>query len=377
MENYNPIHESFLILVRLGLGLNTANLDVFNHQINWRAMQTLADKQGLSAIVLDGIERLPAEMRPSKVELLQWIGETLQSESAYAIQWKAACEMSLIFDRNNIRTFILKGFVVSECYPKPEHRVSADLDCFLLNENHNDNLGCAKAQNSTLQGHSDAWELGNQLMEKAGFVVDRSFYKNSTVKLPGLTVENHNFMTAVRGSRRLKNLERLLQSWIYGDTELRRFDGTCMYRPPVMVSAMFLIEHAYAHFLHEGLTWRMILDWMMFSRKHRRQIDWTMLNALIDEYGFRKFYDTFSQLGKYLIGVEQEFEELSVQEKRMLDDVWADLDLHEFHGVKGKMALAGNEIRAAWKYHYFSPDMMITDLFRRVKGFFLERNPKI
>ena len=61
----------------------------------------------------------------------------------------------------------------------------------------------------------------------------------------------------------------------------------------------------------------------------------------------------------------------------MLEDTWADLDLHEFHRVKGKIALAGNEIRAAWKYKYFSPDTMIGDLFRRVKAFFFERNPKI
>ena len=36
-----------------------------------------------------------------------------------------------------------------------------------------------------------------------------------------------------------------------------------------MLSALFLIEHAYLHFLHEGLTWRMVLDWQMFCRRHR------------------------------------------------------------------------------------------------------------
>jgi len=38
------------------------------------------------------------------------------------------------------------------------------------------------------------------------------------------------------------------------------FEGTWLYRPPVVVSALFLIEHAYSHFLHEGLTWRHVLD---------------------------------------------------------------------------------------------------------------------
>jgi len=48
-----------------------------------------------------------------------------------------------------------------------------------------------------------------------------------------------------------------------------------------MVSALFLIEHAYSHFLHEGLTWRHVLDWTMFSRRHREEIDWEAFDALL------------------------------------------------------------------------------------------------
>ena len=358
--NRSDINKLFLQLIRAGIGQSEPNLDGLAQPIDWLALQDLAEKQGLSAIVLDGVEKLPLEKRPQKKDLLQWIGEVLQSESVYAGQWKSACEMALLFENNHIRTYILKGFVVSECYPKPEHRVSVDLDSFLVPH----------------KGDFDAWELGNQLMEQAGFEVDRSFYKNSTITLPGLTVENHQFMTAVRGSKRLKNLERFLQSWIYGDTEPQKFKGTCMYRPPVMVSALFLIEHAYAHFLHEGLTWRMVLDWMMFSKKHQKEIDRYALDALIGGFGFKRFYDSFVKLGEYLLGEVPE-QDLTKMDKKMLADVWSDLDMHDFHGVKGKLALAGNEIRAAWKYKYFSPDTMIGDLFRRVKGFLFERNPKI
>lgn len=353
--------NAFLSLVRLGVGVENGLIDSeLNKSIGWNALQALAEKQGLAAIVLDGIENLPEHSRPPKEFLLQWIGEVLQSESIYAAQWKAACEMSQVFENNYIRTYVLKGFIISECYPKPEHRLSVDLDSFLIPQ----------------KGDFDAWELGNQLMEQEGFEVDRTFYKNSTIFLPDLSVENHHFMTAVRGSKRLKNLERLLQSMIHADAELQKFEGTCMYRPPAMVSALFLIEHAYAHFLHEGLTWRMVLDWMMFSKKHQKEIHWTDLDSLIEDFGFKRFYDSYVKLGKYLLGEISE-QELTKMDKKMLADVWADLDMHDFHGVKGKIALAGNEIRAAWKYKYFSPDSMISDLYKRVKAFFFERNPKI
>ena len=353
--------NAFLSLVRLGVGAENGLIESeLNKTIDWNSLQALAEKQGLSAIVLDGIESLPEQSRPPKEFLLQWIGEVLQSESVYAAQWKAACEMSQVFENNYIRTYVLKGFIISECYPKPEHRLSVDLDSFLIPQ----------------KGDFDAWELGNQLMEQEGFEVDRTFYKHSTIFLPNLSVENHQFMTAVRGSKRLKNLELLLQSCIRDDKGENKFEGTHLRRPPVMVTALFLIEHAYAHFLHEGLTWRMVLDWMMFSTKHQKEIDWYALGALIEDFGFRRFYDSFVRLGKYLLGVISE-EDLTKLDYKMLADVWADLDLHEFHGVKGKIALAGNEIRATWKYHYFSPDTMIGDLFNRVRGFLFERHPRI
>jgi len=142
------------------------------------------------------------------------------------------------------------------------------------------------------------------VIENAGFEVKRNFYKNSTVFLPELMVENHRYMVPFRGNKRLKSLERLLQQLVnenHNDNE-NRFDRTWLYRPPVMVSALFLIEHAYSHFLHEGLNWRYVLDWVMFSQKHKAEIDWSGFDALIDEFDFRKFYEVFNGIGQDAFG---------------------------------------------------------------------------
>ena len=168
---------------------------------------------------------------------------------------------------------MLKGIVVAECYPNPKHRLSADMDCFLL----------------PLSGDEDVWKKGNDLVKEKGFDVSEGFYKNSTFHLPGLMVENHKFMTPFRGNKNLRRLENVLQALIRSDEGEDRIDGTWLYRPPVMMSSLFLIEHAYSHFLHEGLTWRMVLDWMLFTRKHKAEIDWVTLDVFIEEFRFRKF----------------------------------------------------------------------------------------
>lgn len=356
----NSTKKAFLTLVRLGIF--RVDAAVFIDDVDWEEVKALAEKQGLSGVVLDGVERLSGQRRPPKQFLLRWIGEVLQREQVYIVQEKAAAEMALLFLQNNIRTYVLKGTVVAACYPNPNHRRSSDMDCFLLPI---DTDG------------PDVWEKGNKLMEQAGFKVKRNYYKNSTIYLPGLTVENHRFITPFRGNNRLKKFEKLLQSMIKTDKGEDKFEGTCLCRPPVMVTALFLIEHAYSHFLHEGLTWRHVLDWMLFRRKHKVEIDWNTFDALIDEFGFRKFYDSYYKLGEYMLGLVTE-SDLTDQDNRMFEDVWDDLDLHDSYlGLKGKLALAGNTWRARWKYRYFSEISVLHALWIQVKGVLFMKNPQL
>lgn len=353
------LERSFLKLVKLGIG--TSNEASIPLQTNWESLMTLASKQGLSSIALDGVERLPVESRPPKDFLLNWIGMTMQEEQRYAIQWKTAGEIALLLKNKDIRTYVLKGFMVAECYPKPSHRCSADLDGYLRSTNSN----------------AEVWEDGNALVEQSGVKVNRNYYKNSTWFLPGLTVENHRWFTPFRGNKTLTKLEQLLQGLISEDDGNDQIGGTWLNRPPVMLSALFLIEHAYSHFLHEGLTWRHVLDWVMFSKKHQKEIDWPQFEKWIDEFGFREFYTSYYNLGKCMLG-EIEDEDLTAKDKLMLADVWAPLDLHEtVDGLKGKLNLASNTWRARWKYREFTDMTWIKALWIQVKGFMFIKEPKI
>lgn len=356
------MRDNFLRLVRLGIGHSAESL---SGPVDWDEMETLAAKQGLLGVVLDGInchtDSTENTDTISYKKKLEWLGKVMLEEKRYALQKKASDEMASLFASNGIRTYVLKGMVVSECYPKPQHRVSADVDCFLLPD----------------KGDEDVWEKGNQLMEEAGYKVGRGFYKNSSFSLPGLTVENHRFMVPFRGNHRLRRLETVLQGMLKNDKGEDRFNDTWLYRPPVMVSALFLIEHAYSHFLHEGLTWRHVLDWMMFSRRHREEIDWQALDVMIDEFGFRKFYDSYNRLRLFLIG-ELSVERLEFRDSLMLRDIWSELDVQEdLHSLKAKIGMARATIRAGWKYRYFSPITMVQALWIQVKGFLFMKNPQL
>lgn len=378
-------YDTFFQLVRLGIG--TSKDAEIPKEVDWIQLKALADMQGLSAVVLDGIDVLGSQSSKSQENptqnlsdsqlstlnpqlKLEWIGEVLQGEQTYKLHQEVATDMANLFHRNGIRTYVLKGRIVAGCYPKPEHRVSSDMDCFLVEE------ASSKFQASGSKGF-DAWKLGNDLIRAKKFEVRDGFYKNSSFELPGLTVENHQFLTPFRGNERLASLEKVLQALLRADKGEDIIEGTWLYRPPTMVSALFLIEHAYSHFLHEGLTWRMVLDWVLFKKKHKAEIDWSSFEAYIEEFGFQLFYNSFSRLGALLMGEIHETD-LTKSEKKMLADVWAPLDLHEtLHGVKGKLALAGNTWRARWKYRYFTDMNWIKALWIQVKGFLFIKHPKL
>ena len=202
------IQETFLQLVRLGV--ETSKDAIIPKDIDWMQLKALAEEQGISSIVLDGIEKLPDNQRPPQVLLLEWIGEVLQGESVYKLQKDVATDIAKLFYKNGIRTYILKGVVVSECYPKPNHRVSVDIDCFLLPD----------------KGDFDAWSLGNDLIRSKRINVNTDFYKNSSFDISGVNIENHQYLTPFRGNARLAALEKLLRSYLGKDNGEDVFEGS-------------------------------------------------------------------------------------------------------------------------------------------------------
>ena len=352
------VYQDFFELVRLGVGQEVSSMP---EVADWEAMRDIAGRHGLTSVVLDGIERMPLEKRPDKQYLLQWIGEVMQSEQKYDVQLKSAIEMAVLFQHNNIRTYVLKGVVISECYPKANHRVGGDLDCFLL----------------PVHGDFDAWALGNDLMKANGYTVEDNFYKHSKFLMPNLTVENHQFMTAFRCNKWLRKMEIFLQGMLKEDKGKDRIMESALLRPPVMVSALFIVEHAYTHFLNEGLNWRHVLDWQMFCERHREEIGWGAFETLLDEFGLRKFYDSYERLGRYLLGV-LDYGELTMRDVRMLEDVWADFDVVENDkNLRGKLSLAVKMLPARWKYRYFSEMSMLHAMWIYVWGYLFVKNPKL
>lgn len=120
------LKETFFSLVRLGIG--NASAAKMPESIDWNALEALAAQHGLSAVLVDGVERLPDGQRPPKPVLLQWIGETLQGfEYRYELYCRTIAEMAAFYNEHGYKMMVLKGYACSLDWPKPEHRPCGDI----------------------------------------------------------------------------------------------------------------------------------------------------------------------------------------------------------------------------------------------------------
>ena len=124
--------ETLLNLIRLGIGHQSCAL---KHMVDWETMEILAEKQGLLAIVVDGIERLPKEYRPPQQILLKWIGIVLQNyEQRYSAYEHAIDTLATFYNYHGLKMMVLKGYACSLNWPKPEHRPCGDIDIWLYGQ---------------------------------------------------------------------------------------------------------------------------------------------------------------------------------------------------------------------------------------------------
>ena len=114
-------------------GLETC-YDAFSlpKDVDWESVFNLANTQGVATICLDGLQRLNWNNAVPKTIKMQLIGTALKQEQQYNAQWQAAVSLADVWHNAGIQIYVMKGFVLAEMFPKPKHRYSCDMDCFLM-----------------------------------------------------------------------------------------------------------------------------------------------------------------------------------------------------------------------------------------------------
>lgn len=281
--------NSFLALVRLGIGHSANDLP---EQIDWHTIKVLAKQHGLSAVIIDGVERLSDEQRPPKPILLEWIGTVLQVyECRYEQYCKAIAGLAGIYNANGYKMMVLKGYACSLDWPKPEHRPCGDIDIWLF--------GQQKEADETLQKLSRIGEIENKIE------IDNSHHHHTVFEWQGFAVENHYDFINVHHHKSHAALEKIFKELGKNDSYFVEINGERVFLPSPNLHVLFLLKHAALHFFSTELTFRQVLDWAFFVEKHGKEVDWEWLKSVAEEYGMLRFFNIVNAICVEDLGFDQ------------------------------------------------------------------------
>ncbi len=273
------LHKSFISIVKLGIG---HRVDALSLVLDWKEIRRLAEKQGLYAVVLDAIEMLPVEKRPSQEILLEWIGEVLQGyEYRYEQYSKIHTEMASFYNRHGYKMMVLKGYVCSLDWPQPEHRPCGDIDIWQF---------------------GDFKQADAILSSEKGIKIDDSHEHHTIFYWRDFMVENHYDFIDVHHRKSSPQLESIFKELGKDDshwvdlTDASTGSKNKIYLPSPNLHALFLLRHCMEHFASTEITIRQLLDWAFFVEKHTEEIDWTWLENVLDKFGMSPAYSIFNAI---------------------------------------------------------------------------------
>lgn len=316
--------EIFLQLVRLGIGHSAIALP---DRIDWDNMETFAANLGPSAIIIDGIDKLPESSRPPKALLLRWIGNTLQGyDYRYEQYCRTIAEMSAWHNANSFKMMVLKGDACSLNWPKPEYRPCGDIDI---------------------------WQFGKQreadavLQREKGIKIDNSHHHHTVFYWRDFMVENNYDFIEVHHHSSSPALEKILKEKGQDDSYSVEVSGERVYVPSPNLHALFLLRHSMEHFASTGITLRQLLDWAFFAEKQGKDVECDWLEGVLDQFGMIRLYEIFNAICIEDLGFEAGFFHRVQFESMLKERVLNDILSLEFSGEEPKRILC----RVLFKFH--------------------------
>lgn len=250
-------------------------------EVKWNEVYALATRQNTTSLVLDAIGSLPAERRPPKPMLLQWIGRTAMMERMYAQHRERMASLAAFYAQHGTRMLLLKGYGCSLCWPKPEHRPTGDIDVYLFGR------------------HDEADAL---VERELGIRVHREYHKHSTFDYDGVEVENHaKFIDDVSHKSNIR-FEQTLISLLREEECMASPIGNVLLPPPTF-NAIFLLRHTGEHFASNEITLRHVLDVGTFFQKHHSMVDWERAMAVYQQERMVDFFNGIATICVERLGI--------------------------------------------------------------------------
>lgn len=288
--------QALLTLVKAGLWEQSFK-SIFNEPIDFDAVYQLAEEQGVVGLVAAGFEYV-VDARVPKEIVLTFIGSTLQVEQRnQAMNLFIRDAVSKMQDAG-IKTLLVKGQGLAQCYERPLWRPSGDIDFLFDDENYR------KAVKFMLPLSS-----GNKPEGK--------YSKHLGLSVGQWYVELHGSLRSSLSTRIDKEIDAVHDdTFKNGNTRVWRNGDVDIMLPGVDNDIFFVFTHYIKHFYkEEGASLRQICDWCRLLWTYRDSIDVSVLQDRIQRAGLISEWKVFATFAVEYLGMPVEAMPLLSDEK--------------------------------------------------------------
>lgn len=303
----NATIETFLAILRAAL---KGQRPVIYREIpvdEWHALFRMAGIHNVLPLFFDAVYTLP-DLAKQQALLSAVKQKVRQQVVAQTLRTREFLELNDRLQAVGLRPLVVKGLVCRDLYPQPDHRPSSDEDVLIS---------------------ADGFDLAHRVLMGFGM----------TTQLQG---DSYEIPYRKDGSSLYVELHRSLfppESDAYGDVG-RFFEqvadrcvavqiqGRRVYTLNPTDHLLFLICHAFKHFLHSGFGIRQVCDIALYANAYGKQADWIQILENCRAICAEKFAAALFRIGQNYLGFDPDlaaypavWREIPVDEVPMLEDL--------------------------------------------------------
>ena len=277
----------------------------------WKRLFLLAEQQQVLPLVFEAVCNCLAVREEQ--ELLAFYRKKMFEQTA--MQAVKTNEFLKIYKRiceQGIRPLVIKGLICRELYPLPNHRISTDEDVLILPEEFAQVHEILSAEGMDVKGTTEDIHKAYEVpYRREGSYIYIEVHKQL---FPDDAVAYSEYNRFFDGAHERAIVENVM--------------GTPIYTMCYTDHLLYLICHAFKHFLHSGIGVRQVCDIVLFANAHGKEIDWKHIFKCCQEMNSEKIVAAMFEIGEKYFGFDinkacypEEFQRIQVEEETLLKDM--------------------------------------------------------
>lgn len=276
----------------------------------WQELFLMASQQQVSPLIYEAVCKCPAAKQGDIVD--KYEKRVMHEVAKQIVKTNEFLRIYSLMVEEGAKPLIIKGMICREMYPKPDHRPSTDEDVLI-----------PKGQFEI--AHKILMDCGMQLLEP-----DEDIHAAHEVgylrKDMFMYIEMHRQLFPEE-SEAYGDYNQFFEG-VHERAVREEIQGVPVYTLGYTDHLLYLMCHAFKHFLGSGFGLRQVCDIVLFAQAHGREIDWEWIVKCCEEIHADKLMAAVFRLGQEYLNLELEntglpdtWKAMEVNERALLEDM--------------------------------------------------------